>query len=92
MTTRLRYSLIPTTLLALMPVLGFAEGQTDRVRSAGPIETINQDMAPTAAGPGQKAAGSSVQQQQRAIERPRYPNDNWTAHQKKRYLFDSNEF
>ncbi|WP_203141838.1 hypothetical protein [Marinobacter mangrovi] len=91
MTTRLRYSLLPATLLALMPVLGFAEGQTDRVRSAGPIETINQDMAPTAAGPGQKAAGTSVQPQ-RAIERPRYPNDNWTAHQKKRYLFDSNQF
>lgn len=96
MTHRTRLTLLPTCLLALLPALTLADGLADRyhdnrhTQMMDPITSIHQTMGPAAAGPAQQRA---IMIPEQPVAMPsRYPANVKTAHQKKRYLFDSNQF
>lgn len=97
MITRFKLTLLPACLLTLTPALAFAGGLAERIQDGqttqkmDPISSINQEMGPTAAGPGQESA-TMVTEQPQTTTQSRYPADVETAYQKKRYIFDSNEF
>lgn len=98
MFTHRSLALVPACCLALSAGAVFADSRADRMddsartqQASDPVEEIHQTYGPTAAGPGQQQAdwegGDNV-----SPERHDFPDGIDTAHERFRYIFESNEF
>ncbi|SFM36305.1 hypothetical protein [Marinobacter zhejiangensis] len=92
--------LLSACLIAL-PASALAEGVADRHNEAGiqqsmdPIEQIHSMYGPTAAGPGgmeQDMAMEGGMKKADSHSNVDFPPGVDTAHERKRYMFDSEEF
>ncbi|MDX1756132.1 MAG: hypothetical protein R3175_08750 [Marinobacter sp.] len=90
---------VSATAFALVSALAVAEGQADRrnevpvTQQADPIEQIHETYGATAAGPS--SMDEDMRGERTALEQSwgiDFPDHVETAHERKRYLFETGEF
>lgn len=91
---------VSAVALALASATAMAEGQADRrnevgiTQQADPIEQIHQTYGPTAAGPA-TTQDKEMMGERTALEESwgiDFPDHVKTAHERKRFLFETGEF